>query len=146
MHSPALQMILARARTEELRRAAAGYGAGAGRRFRRRRVSRRAPLIAELAVTIRYAFPDDAQALGRLAALDSSEVPAGPLLVAEVEGELRAGLSLRGGAVIADPFVRTAALVDLLQTRARQLRRMTPSHATSGRAAVVKPQRSPSSG
>ena len=41
------------------------------------------------AVTLRYAFPDDHEAVRRLAALDSAEVPAGQLLVAEVGSELR---------------------------------------------------------
>jgi hypothetical protein len=72
-------------------------------------------------VTIRHAFPDDALALVRLAALDSSEVPSQPLLVAEVNGELWAALSLRDGAVVADPFRRTRALVELLSARAAQL-------------------------
>jgi hypothetical protein len=72
-------------------------------------------------VTIRNAFPDDALALVRLAALDSAEVPSGPMLVAEVNGEVRAALSLRDGAAIADPFRRTRALVELLSARAAQL-------------------------
>ncbi len=72
-------------------------------------------------VTIRHAFPDDALALVRLAALDSGEIPPPPLLVAEVNGELRAALSLLGGAVIADPFHRTRPLVELLSSRAAQL-------------------------
>jgi hypothetical protein len=72
-------------------------------------------------VTIRHAFPDDALALVRLAALDSAEVPPEPVLVAEMNGELRAALSMRDGAVIADPFHRTTALVQLLRARAEQL-------------------------
>jgi hypothetical protein len=44
------------------------------------------------------------------------------LLVAEVEGELRAALSLADGSVIGDPFYRTTALVELLTARARQLK------------------------
>ena len=78
-------------------------------------------LLARPAVTIRHAFPDDALALVRLAALDSREPPAQPVLVAEVDGELRAALSLRDGAVAADPFHRTQALVELLRARAAQL-------------------------
>ncbi len=60
-------------------------------------------------------------ALARLAVLDSSEPPAQPMLVAEVDGELRAALSLRDWNVVADPFLPTAALVDLLRARAEQL-------------------------
>jgi hypothetical protein len=74
-------------------------------------------------LTIRFAFPDDALALGRLATLDSrDQPPPGPLLVAEADGELRAALSLGDDSVIADPFHPTAGLVELLRTRADQLR------------------------
>jgi hypothetical protein len=72
-------------------------------------------------VTLRFAFPDDAQALARLAALDSSQSPLQPVLIAEVEGVLRAALSLADGAVVADPFHPTIALLDLLRARAGQL-------------------------
>jgi len=73
------------------------------------------------AVTIRYAFPDDEAGLARLAVLDSAAALSPPMLVAEVDGELRAGLSLADGAVIADPFTPAAALLDLLAARAAQL-------------------------
>jgi hypothetical protein len=85
-------------------------------------------------VTIRYAFPDDALALMRLAELDSSEPPSQPMLVAEVEGELRAALSLRDRAAVADPFHRTAALVDLLCARADQLAARDRSVETTARS------------
>jgi hypothetical protein len=72
-------------------------------------------------LTIRPAFPDDAGALARLAALDSARVPAGPLLLAEVDGVPWAAIALPSGRVIADPFRPTAALVELLARRAAQL-------------------------
>jgi hypothetical protein len=72
-------------------------------------------------ITLRYAFPDDDAAVGRLAALDSSEVPAAPLLLAEVGGEVWAALSLDDGRVIADPFHPTLALIALLRERGQQL-------------------------
>ena len=72
-------------------------------------------------VTLRFAFPDDQPALWRLAALDSADVPAEPVLIAEVNGEARAALSLADGSVIADPFHRTVELVALLRARATQL-------------------------
>jgi hypothetical protein len=74
------------------------------------------------AITIRYAFPDDAGALVRLATLDSRELPPPPLLVAEVDGVAWAALSLADGAAISDPFRRTAGLLELLEARAVQLR------------------------
>ncbi len=70
---------------------------------------------------IRYARPDDDAALGRLAALDSAAFPAAPLLVAELDGELRAALSLMSSEVIADPFRPTVALVEQLRERAASL-------------------------
>jgi hypothetical protein len=72
-------------------------------------------------LTLRFAFPDDEAALARLAALDSSEPPAMPVLLGEVGGQLRAAVSLVDGVVVADPFQPTVALVELLRARARQL-------------------------
>ena len=70
-------------------------------------------------ITIRPAYADDEIALRRLAAVDSADaVPPAPLLLAELDGELRAALSLADGSVIADPFVRTAEVLELLRVRA----------------------------
>jgi hypothetical protein len=92
-------------------------------------------------VTIRHAFPDDALALVRLAALDSAEVPPQPLLVAEMDGELRAALSMRDGTVIADPFHRTAAAVQLLRARAQQLAAEPAASGGSRRRTRLGPAR-----
>ena len=73
-------------------------------------------------VTIRRSSAGDRAALQRLAQLDSRRLADGELLVAEVEGELRAALPLKGGAAIADPFRPTAPLVSLLGLRAAQIR------------------------
>jgi hypothetical protein len=70
---------------------------------------------------IRRANPHDAPALCRLAALDSAEPLGGEILLAEVEGEAAAALSLADGTAIADPFRPTAALVELLAMRRTQL-------------------------
>jgi hypothetical protein len=71
------------------------------------------------AITIRLAYADDDLALERLAQLDSADgSPARPVLLGEVDGQLRAALSLADGAVIADPFYRTQNLVSLLRARA----------------------------
>jgi hypothetical protein len=73
-------------------------------------------------LTIRMAVSADAEALGRLAQLDSAPSPAPvPMLVAEVGGELRAALPLHGGPAIADPFRPTVELVAILAERTRQL-------------------------
>ena len=82
-------------------------------------------------IAIRPDRPEDAPALRRLAALDSSGVPTGPLLLAEEGGELRAALTISSGAAIADPFARTTDLIALLRIRAEQL---AGSERTSARA------------
>jgi hypothetical protein len=83
-------------------------------------------------LTIRMAVSADAEALGRLAQLDSAPPPAPvPMLVAEVVGELRAALPLDGGPAIADPFRRTAQLVAILKERRRQL--APPPHRAARR-------------
>lgn len=96
----------------------------------RRRADRERPLNADgsvrhtpTQVTIRFADSLDGCGLAALAALDSAELVQLPALVAEVEGELRAALSLVDAAVIADPFRPTLELVELLRTRAEQLYR-----------------------
>jgi hypothetical protein len=72
-------------------------------------------------ISIRPFADVDAKVVRSVAQRDSSIVPAGVLLVAEVDGEVRAALSLDTGEVVSDPFAPSAALVDLLRTRARQL-------------------------
>jgi hypothetical protein len=76
------------------------------------------PMTSSLA--LRVAAQADASAIERLAALDSSTVPAAPLLVAERDGAMVAAISLPAGVVIADPFEPTADVVDLLRVRRRQ--------------------------
>jgi hypothetical protein len=71
-------------------------------------------------ITLRSARPDDADALRRLAALDSRPLPSGRLLLAEEDGVLRAALSLETGAAIADPFARTDHLCALLRRHAER--------------------------
>jgi hypothetical protein len=73
-------------------------------------------------VIIRAARGSDGPALRRLAALDSRDLPAGELLIAETGDAVVAALSLETGARVADPFRRTADVVDLLTYRARGLR------------------------
>ena len=72
-------------------------------------------------VVIRAARGSDGPALRRLAALDSAELPAGELLIAEADDEVVAALSLDTGDKVADPFRRTADVVDLLAFRAKRL-------------------------
>ena len=73
-------------------------------------------------VVIRAARGSDGPALRRLAELDSREVPTGDVLLAETDDELVAALSVSTGERVADPFRRTADVVDLLAYRAKGLR------------------------
>ena len=74
-------------------------------------------------LTLRYATAADAEALDRLAQLDSAHAPAGTVLAAAVDGDLWAAVSIEYGDAVADPFRPTGELVSLLQERARQMRR-----------------------
>jgi hypothetical protein len=88
------------------------------------RSAARSPLDEGLGVAIRFAYPDDAAALRCLAILDSRPLPPGPLLVAEVAGELWAALSATGAPqAIADPFRHAAELVALVHERANRFTR-----------------------
>jgi hypothetical protein len=72
------------------------------------------------AITIRQAHTEDGSALARLAALDDRPPLTRDALLGFVDGELKAAVALPGGEAIADPFARTAELVDLLRLRASQ--------------------------
>ncbi len=89
-----------------------------------RRVTRRhytgdpdAPLL------IRPASPDDEPAIARLSALDEHVLPHGERLIGELGGRIVAALDVRSGDVVADPFVPTRGIVELLGLRAAQVQR-----------------------
>ncbi len=87
-------------------------------------------VVPALEITVRRATAGDSVALERLAALDSARVPSEPVLLAEVGGTALAAISLADGRVVADPFERTADLVELLRVRAAQARaEAAPRHA-----------------
>jgi hypothetical protein len=79
-------------------------------------------------VTIRYGREADAEALARLAQLDSHDALEGAVLVGEVAGEIWAAVSVSDFQVIADPFRPSGELAFLLVERARQLRRHERRH------------------
>jgi hypothetical protein len=83
---------------------------------------KRIPTLDAPELTLRLARPDDAEALRGLAELDSSGVPTGEVLVAEVGGEIWAAVSLEDHHAIADPFRPTSELVWLLHERASSVR------------------------
>jgi hypothetical protein len=74
-------------------------------------------------LTVRLAAQDDETALRRLADVDSASRLTGRVLVAELEDELRAAISLDTGTVIANPFKPSADIVHVLRLRRYQLMR-----------------------
>jgi hypothetical protein len=88
-------------------------------------------------IVIRRAVADDLDALRYLAALDSARALLGDVLVAESDGVVRAAYSVDERRAIADPFVPTAGLVTLLETRAAPLREARPKR-NRGPSSVVR--------
>jgi hypothetical protein len=72
-------------------------------------------------ITIKVLGAEQREEVIRLAQLDSSPVPDGVLLGAALDGRLVAVISVTSGQSIADPFVRTEELRELLHERATQL-------------------------
>ena len=87
---------------------------------------------------LRLATEDDADALRRLAELDSRAPLAGRVLIGELAGSPAAALSLDDDRVIADPFRRTDHLVACMRIRAGAIRayEATPSLSARMRAAL----------
>ncbi|MEA2381142.1 MAG: hypothetical protein QOH72_1113 [Solirubrobacteraceae bacterium] len=74
---------------------------------------------AEADLTIRPARYRDADALARLAELDSTRpLGGGHVVVAEMEGRIVAAVSVHDGRAIADPFVPAADIVARLRLHA----------------------------
>ena len=82
-------------------------------------------------ISIRAASTDDARTIAHLAALDSAPAPRGPVLLAEVDGDAKAALSLRDGRVVADPFSRTTGLVSMLRVQADAVTERDAEHAAA---------------
>ncbi len=78
------------------------------------------PTRADLVV--RYARPDEADAVAELAQLDSSPAPRGTVIVADVQGELWAAVSVDDGHAVANPFRPSGELTFALLERAREVR------------------------
>jgi hypothetical protein len=76
---------------------------------------------AKESLLLRLTTVGDAEAIGRLAALESVPVPRSRCVVAEIDGTMVAALPLGGEKVMADPFRPTAHLLPLLELRAKQL-------------------------
>ena len=69
-------------------------------------------------LVLRPATSADTADLERLAALDSARPLTGEVLLADVDGGVRAALSLESGRAVADPFYPSLELVPLLRAAA----------------------------
>ena len=94
---------------------------------------------------IRHATPADDRTLTDIAALDSQRPLVEPVLIGEIDGRPAAAISLADGRIIADPFVYTATLTQVLPLRARAIdaHRRSPSlvdrlRAATGTVAVAR--------
>jgi hypothetical protein len=74
------------------------------------------------AVGIRLAGERDLDAVRDLEALEGRSLTDGALLVGTLGGVPVAALAVADDSVVADPFEKSAPVVDLLRVRARQLR------------------------
>jgi sensor domain CHASE-containing protein len=75
----------------------------------------------EQIVSLRLAHSEDDHDVSRLVQLDNARALAAPVMLAVVDGEAVAALSLSDGRVVANPFVPTEQAVTLLRLRATQL-------------------------
>jgi hypothetical protein len=93
----------------------------AGPRPAPRRHPRRGGAATDIA--IRLAGRRDGCAISALELMEGRSLGAGPRLLAELGGVPVAAVALSDDSAVADPFERTAGVVDLLRVRAAQLRR-----------------------
>jgi hypothetical protein len=70
---------------------------------------------------VRFARPDEVGTLRDVAELDDAPQLAGEILVATIDADVVAALSLEDGRVVANPFVRTSDAVELLRSSATAL-------------------------
>jgi hypothetical protein len=91
-------------------------------RFRRSREVDRGEVDLGSPVTVRPYQARDAHALQRFAEMDGGQVPAEPILVAEIDGKVLAARSVLTRQTLADPSRPTAELVKLLDLRSVHLR------------------------
>ncbi len=115
-----LNALAASEHIADLQRATNGRRAG---RAGRRRQRTTAVTSARPAALVGFARPDEAGTLRRLAQLDDAPELTGQILVARIDADVVAALSLDEGRVIANPFVLTSDAVELLRTSATALTR-----------------------
>jgi len=90
-------------------------------------------------ITIRAARAEDLSEVARVAGRDTGDLPAAPVLVAKVGSNVRAAISLADGTVVADPFHRTAELVQMLRIRAGAVAGARDPHLRSRGSSRVRP-------
>jgi len=103
----------------DLRRQADQWRLGSGRKSERAETP---------TVMLSLAGPDDEGLLELLAALDDASPLQRPVLLARVDGEPVAALSLQDGRVVANPFVPSEPAVAHLRLRQAHLAGARPSH------------------
>jgi hypothetical protein len=81
-------------------------------------------------LVVRRGRTADIDALVALAAVDSARPLSGPTVVAELGGHIVAAISQYDGRVVADPFVPTADIVEMLRV-----------HTAGGRSTAARPRR-----
>jgi hypothetical protein len=95
------------------------------------------PMTSPASLSLRHATPADSGAVAYLSELDEAERLTGSVLLA-FDGERPvAAMSLDDGRTVADPFTRTANVVDLLRVRARQERSGAARRLGLGRLRLV---------
>ena len=114
-----LNALVAGEHLAELRGAANARRDGRAGLRRRRRTA--AGSSARPIAAVRFGHPDDAGMLRRLAQLDDAPELAGEILVATIDVEIVAALSLDDGRVVANPFLMTSDAVELLRRTATAL-------------------------
>ena len=124
-----LNSLVSQQRTADLHRQARRWRSGADG-FERESAS---------TIELRLARVDEDNAVRRLAQLDDAAELEGPAMLAVVDGEAVAAMSLSDLRIVANPFVRTQHAVKLLRLRAahlsdrrerrRPLRRLRPRFA-----------------
>jgi hypothetical protein len=75
----------------------------------------------EATITLRLSDRADEPAIERLGGLSERQLPSDRYLVAEVDGQIWAALSLSGGEPLADPFLPALEVKALLSLRVAQL-------------------------
>jgi hypothetical protein len=102
--------------------AAAEHQAELRRAAGRRRNLQGGPDQADVrTIELRFAYPDDEAIVHRLAALDDAPELPGRILLALIDGQAVAALSLEDRRVVANPFLATSKAVELLRLRAEHL-------------------------